>query len=44
MRKLIKGIIEETNARRSQKQYGFLKDFRDRKCPDFDYINEPITF
>ncbi|CDW76718.1 UNKNOWN [Stylonychia lemnae] len=44
-RQLISGIIDLTNAKRSKKQYGFLRDFRDRYAPEF-FIQEieSITF
>ena len=44
MRFLIKGIINETNARRVQQQNGFIRDFRDRRAPNFPFIEESITF
>ena len=34
-RKILKSIIDETNELRSKKQYGFLRDFKDRFAPEF---------
>ena len=44
IRILLKGIIEETNARRTQKQQGFIRDFSDRRAPDFYFFEEKLPF
>jgi hypothetical protein len=44
MRRILKGIIDETNLRRISQQNGFLRDFNDRRAPNFYFIEEKITF
>ena len=34
-RKILKSIIDLTNEQRAKKQYGFLRDFKDRFAPEF---------
>jgi len=41
----VEGIINETNARRPDKQqHGYLKCFYDRKAPNFDFFDNNVTF
>ena len=44
MRRLVEGIIDETNLQRISQQNGFLRDFKDRRAPNFFFIEEKITF
>ena len=44
IRRLVKGIIDETNKRNVNKQEGYLRSFKDRKAPRIITDQEKTTF
>ncbi len=44
IRRLLKGIIDETNARSDHKQEGYLRDFSDRSTPKQIRDQNKLTF